>query len=78
MYPCGRGRARRTAVKYGTINRKKPALAEVANAADGYVFLKIERYRAGDRIHSPNQHTSQIWWADRVREWQGMGRDVFV
>jgi len=18
------------------------------------------------------------WWADRVREWQGMGRDVFV
>jgi uncharacterized protein YecE (DUF72 family) len=39
------------------------------------------------RLHGPDHHHLYAgsysqddlrWWADRVREWQGMGRDVFV
>ena len=39
------------------------------------------------RLHGPDHHHLYAgsysdgdlrWWADRVREWQGMGRDVYV
>lgn len=39
------------------------------------------------RLHGPNpdylyagsySDDSLRWWADRIREWQGTGRDVFV
>ena len=39
------------------------------------------------RLHGPDHHHLYAgsysdddlrWWADRVREWQGIGRDVFV
>ena len=39
------------------------------------------------RLHGPDHHHLYAgsysdddlrWWADRIREWQGMGRDVFV
>jgi uncharacterized protein YecE (DUF72 family) len=39
------------------------------------------------RLHGPDPHhlyagsypdANLRWWADRVREWEGSGRDVFV
>jgi uncharacterized protein YecE (DUF72 family) len=39
------------------------------------------------RLHGPDRHhlyggsyshDDLLWWADRIREWDGMRRDVFV
>ena len=50
----------------------------VLRVAAGFVYA---------RLHGPDRHHLYAgsysdddlrWWADRIREWQGMGRDVFV
>jgi uncharacterized protein YecE (DUF72 family) len=50
-------------------------------------ILRLTTGFAYVRLHGPDRHhlyggsyshTDMRWWADRIREWEAMGSDVFV